>query len=344
MTPEQMEKLFAAFTQADASMTRRFGGTGLGLVISRQFCRMMGGDITVASELGRGATFTAVLPAVVVDKKQEPGPEQESGEQTYPEPPPGASVVLVIDDDTRVHDMLRRSLAKEGFRVEVASGGEEGLRMVRHLRPDAITLDVIMPGMDGWAVLAALKENPQTADIPVVMLTIVDNQNMGYSLGAAEYLTKPIDRDRLTALLKKYAGEVHFRSALVVDDEPDTREMLRRQLESDGWSVQSAANGRAALDMLGGRAPALILLDLMMPDMDGFQFVEELRKKPEWREIPVVVVTSKDLTADERNWLNTRVEMVLQKGSYSSEELLRETGRLVANKLRKQAQNLAPAG
>jgi len=344
MTPEQMEKLFAAFTQADASMTRRFGGTGLGLVISRQFCRMMGGDITVDSELGRGAAFTVVLPAVVVDRKAEPEAEQESGESSYPEPPAGASVVLVIDDDTRVHDMLRRSLAKEGFRVEVASGGEEGLRMVPHLRPDAITLDVMMPGMDGWAVLSALKANPQTADIPVVMLTIVDNQNMGYSLGAAEYLTKPIDRDRLTVLLKKYAGEVHVRCALVVDDEADTREILRRQLESDGWCVQLAANGRAALEMLRTRPPALILLDLMMPEMDGFQFVEELRMKPEWREIPVVVVTSKDLTPEERTWLNVHVEMVLQKGSYSSEELLRETGRLVANKLRKQAPNLAPAG
>jgi PAS domain S-box-containing protein len=344
MTPEQMQKLFAAFTQADASMTRRFGGTGLGLVISRQFCRMMGGDITVASELGRGATFTVTLPAVVADQKEEPAAEQESPESSYPEAPAGASVVLVIDDDARVHDMLRRSLAKEGFRVEVASGGEEGLRMVRQVRPDAITLDVMMPGMDGWAVLSALKADPQTADIPVVMLTIVDNQNMGYSLGAAEYLTKPIDRDRLTALLKKYAGEAYARTALVVDDEADAREILRRQLESDGWSVQSAVNGRVALEMLGARIPALILLDLMMPEMDGFEFVEELRMKPEWREIPVVVVTSKDLTSEERMRLNRHVEMILQKGSYNCEALLRETGRLVANKIRKQAPNLAPAG
>lgn len=344
MTPDQMEKLFAAFTQADASMTRRFGGTGLGLVISRQFCRMMGGDITVDSELGRGAIFTVTLPAVVVDPKEEPAPEQEAPEASYPQPPPGASVVLIIDDDTRVHDMLRRSLAKEGFRVEVASSGEEGLRMARQLHPDAITLDVMMPGMDGWAVLSSLKADPQIADIPVVMLTIVDNQNMGYSLGAAEYLTKPIDRDRLTSILKKYAGEVHVRSALVVDDEADTRDILRRQLESDGWSVVSASNGRQALEMLSARPPALILLDLIMPEMDGFQFVEELRKRPEWREIPVVVVTSKDLTSEERLRLNRQVEMVLQKGSYSCEELLRETGRLVANRIRKQAPNLAPAG
>jgi CheY-like chemotaxis protein len=215
--------------------------------------------------------------------------------------------------------------------------------MARKIRPDAITLDVMMPGMDGWAVLSALKAEPETADIPVVMLTIVDNQAMGYSLGAAEYLTKPIDRDRLAALLKKYAGETHLRSALVVDDEAEMRDLLGRMLESDGWSVETAANGRLALEALRELRPGLILLDLMMPEMDGFEFLDELRKKPEWREIPVVVVTAKELSADERARLNHRVEMVLEKGAYQSEELLRETGRLVASRLRKQAPHLAPA-
>src|SRR6185436_3634538 len=182
ITPEQLNKLFEPFTQADPSMTRRFGGTGLGLVISRRFCNMMGGDITVESRIGVGATFTMTLPVKVVDPKVETAPILEEPETSYPQPPAGASVVLVIDDDLRVHDLLRRSLAKEGFRVEVASSGEEGLRMARQYRPEAITLDVMMPGMDGWAVLAALKADPDLADIPVIMLTIVDNQNMGYSL------------------------------------------------------------------------------------------------------------------------------------------------------------------
>jgi CheY-like chemotaxis protein len=340
MTTEQMDKLFEAFTQADASMTRRFGGTGLGLVISRRFCRMMGGDIHVESELGHGTTFTITLPANVMDPAGEPVSADEAAEVSYPQPPAGASVVLVIDDDPRVHDLLKRSLAREGFRVEAASSGEEGLRMARHLRPEAITLDVMMPGMDGWAVLSALKNDPELADIPVVMLTIVDDQNMGYALGAAEYLTKPVDRDRLASVLKKYAGDGQSRSALVVDDEPEARDMLRRALESHGWSVVEAPNGRAAIEKLQERRPAVILLDLMMPEMNGFQFVEELQKNADWREIPVVVVTAKDLTQEERVLLDRQVGIVLQKGAYRSEELLRETGRLVANRIRKQTPNL----
>ena len=330
MTPEQMGKLFEAFTQADASMTRRFGGTGLGLVISRRFCRMMGGDITVESEIGKGSTFVVTLPARWSIERRRRPPKASEPDGTLPEPPAGASVVLVIDDDPEVHDLLRRSLSKEGFRVVSALGGEEGLRMAREMAPDAITLDVMMPGMDGWAVLAALKADATTADIPVVMLTILDNQSMGYSLGAAEYLTKPIDRDRLTALLKKYASEGRAQSALVVDDEADARNMLRRLLEGAGWSVEMASGGRQALGMLPQRRPDLILLDLMMPEMDGFQFLEELRQNAEWREIPVVVVTAKDLSAEERSSLNRQVEVVLQKGAYKSEDLLRETGRLVA--------------
>ena len=212
MTPGQVSKLFEAFTQADSSMTRRFGGTGLGLVISRRFCRMMGGDITVDSELGRGSTFTIALPAAVVARKEGAEPSPEPADAGIPAVAAGASVVLVIDDDPVVHDMLRRSLSKEGFRVEVASSGEDGLRAARQLRPAVITLDVLMPGMDGWAVLAALKKDAALADIPVIMLTIADDQNMGHSLGASEYLRKPIDRDRLASVLKKYCGDLAGRT------------------------------------------------------------------------------------------------------------------------------------
>jgi PAS domain S-box-containing protein len=331
MTRDQMDKLFEAFTQADSSTTRKFGGTGLGLAISRSFCRMMGGDITVESEIGKGSTFTVRLPVRVADPKDQV--------KKLAAAVSGANLgsVLVIDDDTRVHDMLQRSLAKEGLRVIAARSGEEGLKMARELHPDAITLDVMMPGMDGWAVLAALKSDPELSEIPVIMLTIVDDQNMGYSLGATEYLTKPIDRDRLAAVLKQHVGEERSRSVMIVEDDPDTREVTRRILEQAGWSVVEAANGRIGLERLASARPGLILLDLMMPEMDGFEFVGELRKNPEWKSIPVVVVTAKDLTLEDRMRLNGQVGLILQKGSYSREELLRETTALVASRVRKKA-------
>src|SRR5262245_1101925 len=200
MTPEQLGKLFEAFTQADAATTRRFGGTGLGLALSRRLCRMMGGDVTAESESGRGSTFTIRLPAVVV------ATAEESAAPAPPTAPAvtGIGTVLVIDDEAAVRDLMQRFLTKEGFRVAIAQSGEEGLQRARELRPDAITLDVMMPGMDGWAVLSALKADPDVADIPVVMLTIVDDRNLGYALGASDYLTKPIDRERLTTVLKQH--------------------------------------------------------------------------------------------------------------------------------------------
>jgi hypothetical protein len=291
---------------------------------------MMGGDITVDSEIGKGSTFTVRLPVRVADPKDQVKQLAAAISQAN-----GGSV-LVIDDDARVHDMLQRSLAKEGLRVIAAHSGEEGLKMARELHPDAITLDVMMPGMDGWAVLAALKSDPELADIPVIMLTIVDDQNMGYSLGATDYLTKPIDRDRLTAILKRHVGQEQSRSVLIVEDDADTREVTRRILELGGWSVVEAENGRIGLERLASVRPGVILLDLMMPEMDGFEFVSELRKNPEWKLIPVVVVTAKDLTFEDRARLNGQVGLILQKGSYSREELLRETTALVASRVKKR--------
>ncbi len=328
MTPEQMGRLFQAFAQADTSTTRQYGGTGLGLAITRHFCQMMGGDITVASALGQGSTFTIRLPAAVVDPKAAAALRVETPPASAL--PEGTPTVLVIDDDPTVHDLMQRFLRKEGLRMAAAASGEEGLRLARALRPAAITLDVMMPGLDGWAVLTALKADPLLADIPVILLTIVDDKNLGYALGAADYLTKPIDWDRLAVILKKYQCAHPPCTVLVVEDDADTREMLWRMLTKEGWAVTEATNGRVALERVAASQPELILLDLMMPEMDGFAFLEALRQQAAWRSIPVVVVTAKDLTPEDRQRLNGYVERILQKGAHSREELLREIHDLVA--------------
>jgi signal transduction histidine kinase/DNA-binding response OmpR family regulator/HAMP domain-containing protein len=320
MTPEQVQKLFQAFAQADAATTRQYGGTGLGLAISRRFCQMMGGDITVESEAGKGSTFTLRLPAEVSEASAVPAVPK-----TVPTPAPErGKTVLVIDDDPTVRDLMTRFLTTEGLHVVTATGGEEGLRLARELQPHVITLDVIMPGMDGWTVLRTLKDDPEVADIPVLMVTVVDNQRMGYVLGAADYMTKPIDRARLSALLRKYRPQASPGRALVVEDDPASREILVRLLENEGWSVTQAENGRVALEHMAATQPELILLDLLMPEMDGFGFVRELRKVETWRTIPVVVVTSKDLTEEDHLQLNGHVRMILEKGAHSCTELLRE--------------------
>jgi CheY-like chemotaxis protein len=331
MTREQIARLFQAFTQADASTARRYGGTGLGLVVSRRICRLMGGDIAVTSEPGAGSTFTVRLPALVADLRSDATPSRMllvDGKLLQ------MSTVLVVDDEEPVRDLMQRFLVKEGFRVVTAPGGEEGLRLARELKPDAITLDVMMPGMDGWAVLAALKADPETADIPVVMVTIVDDKNMGYALGATDYLTKPVDRNRLLAVLERYrrAGL----PVLVVDDDPLIRELMRRALEKEGCLVAEAENGRVALERVRERPPGLILLDLMMPEMDGFDFLLELRRQDAWRTIPVVVVTAKTLTAEERERLNGQVLQVLEKDARTRDLLLQDVRDMVRARARRQ--------
>jgi GAF domain-containing protein/DNA-binding response OmpR family regulator len=322
MTPEQLARLFEAFTQADAATTRRYGGTGLGLALSRRLCRMMGGDVTVESEAGRGSVFTIRLPAAVAETVEETVPPAAASDRALP----GVGTVLVIDDEAAVRDLMQRFLTKEGFRVVTAASGEDGLRRARELRPDAITLDVMMPGMDGWAVLSALKADPDVADIPVVMLTIVDDRNLGYALGASDYLTKPIDRERLVTVLEKYRRDL---PVLVVDDDPVLRQLLRRMLEPEGYTVVEADNGRVALERLREVSPSVVLLDLMMPEMDGFEFVAEFRRDPRWREIPIVVVTARDLSREDHERLNGSVQKILQKGEHDRDQLLAQVRELV---------------
>ncbi len=321
MTPQELDRLFQAFQQADASTTRKFGGTGLGLAISRTFCRMMGGDITVTSEPGRGTAFTVRLPLVVADPK--------AVRPAAAEPAVQLPLVLVIDDDAVARDLLGRFLDENGFRARFASDGPLGLEMARMLKPAAITLDVMMPGMDGWSVLTALKTDPELAGIPVIMVSVVENQALGYALGAHHFMSKPIDRDQLAAVLSRFKDRGPIERILVVEDDHTNREMLRRMLVKEGWSVVEAANGRIALDRVTESPPDLILLDLMMPEMDGFEFVAELQRHPEWHAIPIVVLTAKDINQEDRDRLAGCVQKVLQKGAADKDTLLAELRRLI---------------
>jgi signal transduction histidine kinase/DNA-binding response OmpR family regulator len=320
--PEKIDHVFEEFSQADETTTRDYGGTGLGLPISRRFCQMMGGDITVESTVGKGSTFIIRLP---VDVKQDME-NAEAGDEAAPvavTPKPGEErVVLVIDDDPNALDLLGRTLQGAGVRVVTASDGAEALVLARTLHPAAITLDVLMPGMDGWEVLRELKRDPETRDIPVLMVTMTDDRELGYSLGATEFLTKPVERVQLVELLERYAPDDAERLALVVDDGAENREVLRLALEREGWQVTEAENGREALERVVSNPPSLILLDLMMPVMDGFEFVLEMREVEAARGIPIVVVTAKDVTEEDRRRLNGGVVGLIQKRGLDRDSLL----------------------
>jgi CheY-like chemotaxis protein len=316
MTAEQVGRLFEAFSQAEASTTAKYGGTGLGLAISRRFCQLMGGDVEVASEVGTGSTFTVRLPA---QGPVEAAPLADAGVDGRAAGTAGT--VLVIDDDASARDLVTRYLEKQGLEVIGAADGAAGLKAARARRPDVITLDVVMPGLDGWAVLTTLKGDPVTAEIPVVMLSVVDEKNLAFALGASDYLTKPVDRDRLAMVLRKYERAGAPRRVLVVEDDSLTRAALRRAMESEGWEVIEAEHGRVALERSAERVPDLVLLDLMMPQMNGFEFLEALRAREAWRGVPVVVITAKELTDEDRRRLNGGVERVVAKGGRGLEAL-----------------------
>jgi PAS domain S-box-containing protein len=323
---DKLDHVFAEFSQADNTTTRDYGGTGLGLAISRRYCGLIGGELSVHSELGEGSTFTVQIPADLPGSKAREqtatkpaeltGVVQES-EQTIT---PG-STILVIDDDPEACELIERNLTKDGFSVVTATSGEQGLRMAHDIQPAAITLDVMMPGMDGWSVLRALKADPVLRHIPVIMLTMMDDRSRGYSLGAVDYLTKPVDREQLRKTLSPYYRDGKSSTVMLVEDDLEIRDMMARTLAKDGWGVSEAANGQEALDQLAVKLPDLILLDLMMPVMDGFGFLAEMRVRPDWQHIPVIVVTAMDLTPDDRQRLSGQVEQVLEKNAYTLEQL-----------------------
>jgi CheY-like chemotaxis protein len=323
MTEEQLGKLFKSFSQADASTTRKYGGTGLGLAISRKFCQMLGGDITVTSTLGQGSTFSIALPANA--------PEAAPGNTTMTAKPAQVAstetdkpVVIVIDDDESVLELMDRFLTKEGFSVRTANNGADGLELARTCNPVAITTDVMMPGMDGWSVITALKSDPKTAQIPLILVTITDSREMGLALGVFDYLSKPVDWSRLSSLLARLRPAHAAHPVLVVEDDAGTRELLERSLHKEGWKVISACNGREALEMVKTDRPGLVLLDLMMPEMDGFEFLTQFRKDERFTHTPVIVLTAKDLTEDDRDRLNGHVSQVLKKAAHNKDTILQQ--------------------
>jgi CheY-like chemotaxis protein len=285
---------------------------------------MLGGDVAVESDPGRGSTFTITLPA-----------DASSVSATAKETLPNAGVlgtVLVIEDERVMQDLLRQELARRGYRVLTAAGGIEGLRLAREVRPDAITLDIIMPDLDGWSVLRALKDDPDLRGIPVILVTMLREREMGYALGATDFLNKPIDTEALARSLDRYC-KIEDAEILVVDDDPATRDVLRRTLVKAGWRIAEVASGSAFLDALERSRPAVILLDLMMPSMDGFEVLEAMGQRDEWREIPVLVVTAKDLSDKEADWLRTRVERIFQKGAYDRARLTQVVGEMVNRRI-----------
>ncbi len=324
MTPQQQAKLFQAFTQADLSTTRKYGGTGLGLVITQQFCHLLGGEIHVESEAGQGTTFTLRLPERVQQTAQPERVIEPFSPPEQHETNSAASTILVIDDDPAQQDLMQRFLSREGYRVMAALGGREGVTLAKQHTPEIILLDIRMPQMDGWEVLSLLKSDPELEKIPVVIVTIEDDQALGSALGAVDYLLKPVDYDRLLTLLQPYCANSAPTSVLVVEDNTENREMMHRQLTKAGWHVLEAQNGRRALEMMQHEQPEVILLDLMMPEMNGFEFIRELRQHPQWRSLPVIVLTAKDLTLEERQWLGEQTQRIYTKGASSRQLLLDE--------------------
>jgi PAS domain S-box-containing protein len=331
ISPSQVERLFQPFVQADDSTTRQFGGTGLGLAISQRLCHMMGGDITIESELGKGSIFTIRLPT-----------------EPYKSPPPLDLIpddriktlpsVLLIDDDVAVHQLLERSLGKMGLFVYSAYDGIEGVKLALEIKPKAIILDIMMPSMDGWEVLSTLKANPETASIPIIMLTMMDEIRCGYLFGATDYLTKPINRDRLLETVNKYRVveisatsdnlQNHSDSAqpyiLVIEDDVNVRQMIVRMLEKEDCRLLTAENGQEALKIIAETPPQIILLDLMMPEMDGFEFINQLRQQNDIPQLSIIVITAKDLSQEDKFRLGGTVQKIIKKGAYTCTSLVDE--------------------
>jgi signal transduction histidine kinase/DNA-binding response OmpR family regulator len=335
MKPEHCKKLFQAFSQADSSTTRKYGGTGLGLAITQNFINMMGGEVAVESEYGVGSTFTLKLPQIArqVMSKAEEFDESTATVSSILVNPLHTKTVLVIDDNHHDRKFLHRYLSNEGYNVVMAVNGKQGLQMAKEIVPDMITLDVMMPEMDGWETLVALKNDPFLVNIPVVMSSIIEDRHLAQTLGAVDYLAKPVDKERLLKVVDKHIARSARGPILVIEDDPDTLEITCNLLVQAGWSVQAAENSIEAIEIIEKSPPMLILLDLMMPEMDGFEIIKKLRYHPQWQLIPIIVVTSVELSTSEYAQLSKQVQNIFQKGKYELQDLLNEVNEVVSSSL-----------
>jgi signal transduction histidine kinase/DNA-binding response OmpR family regulator len=335
MKPEHCKKLFQAFSQADSSTTRKYGGTGLGLAITQNFINMMGGEVAVESEYGVGSTFTLKLPQIArqVMSKAEEFDESTATVSSILVNPLHTKTVLVIDDNHHDRKFLHRYLSNEGYNVVMAVNGKQGLQMAKEIVPDMITLDVMMPEMDGWETLVALKNDPFLVNIPVVMSSIIEDRHLAQTLGAVDYLAKPVDKERLLKVVDKHIARSARGPILVIEDDPDTLEITCDLLVQAGWSVQAAESSKEAIEIIEKSPPMLILLDLMMPEMDGFEIIKKLRYHPQWQLIPIIVITSVELSTSEYAQLSKQVQNIFQKGKYELQDLLNEVNEVVSSSL-----------
>jgi signal transduction histidine kinase/CheY-like chemotaxis protein len=320
--PEHHEVIFEEFRQVDASVRREYGGTGLGLALVKKFVELQGGNVRVESAPGRGSIFSFTLPvrsrAAVVSRSSDLAEKELRASDR----------VVVVEDDPNAYDLIASALGSAGYLAIRARHGDEALRLVRDSRPTAVTLDLVLPGLDGWEVLKRLKNDPDTRDIPVVIISVVDNRELGMALGADDYFVKPVDRDRLLQRIRDVTERAPRPRLLLIDDDAAVHSLLDAELSNLGYSFEGALNGEDGLRAARENAPDVIILDLMMPGMSGFEVAESLKDDPITANIPILVLTSRDLSADDRRDLQTKVTSFVQKGKSAREQLLREIRRL----------------